>query len=173
MEETSKYGVLGQHQLCSEERIEVLSNKIERYHSPNLLYPESCSDGNWRSHIRKGICVTSASFKDFLETWLDERFWVQKLLDNQKERLLDKHNVPNQANQIQTQIMIERGNMLLAFKEERSILRKSKHVLFVKKLWNTIERWNLLFAVMKITNAQLLSAQSKHLIHVSLVKVRT
>ena len=30
MEETSKYGVLGRHQSCSEERIEVLSNTIER-----------------------------------------------------------------------------------------------------------------------------------------------
>ena len=52
-----KYGVLGRHQPCSEERIEVLSNTIERYHSsrntPSLLYPESCSDGNWRSHIRE------------------------------------------------------------------------------------------------------------------------
>ena len=28
-----KYGVLGRHQPCSEERIEVLSNSIERYHS--------------------------------------------------------------------------------------------------------------------------------------------
>ena len=55
MEETSKYGVLGRHQPCSEERIEVLSDTIERGHSsrntPSLLYPESCSDGHWRSHI--------------------------------------------------------------------------------------------------------------------------
>ena len=52
MEETSEYGILGRHQSCSEERIEVLSNTIERYHSsrntPSLLYSESCSDGNWR-----------------------------------------------------------------------------------------------------------------------------
>ena len=33
MEETSKYGVLGRHQPCSEERIEVLTNTIERFHS--------------------------------------------------------------------------------------------------------------------------------------------
>ena len=32
MEETSKYGVLGRHQPCSEERIEVLSDTIERHH---------------------------------------------------------------------------------------------------------------------------------------------
>ena len=38
--------------------IEVLSNTIERYHpsrnTPSLLYPESCSDGNWRSQKREG-----------------------------------------------------------------------------------------------------------------------
>ena len=77
MEETSKHGVLGRHQSCSEERIEVLSDTIERHHSsrntPSLLYPESCSDGNWRSHIRKSICVTSASSKDFLKhDWMKE-----------------------------------------------------------------------------------------------------
>ena len=46
MEETSKYGILGRHQSCSEERIEVLSKSIERNHSsrntPSLLYSESC-----------------------------------------------------------------------------------------------------------------------------------
>ena len=57
---------------CSTERIEVLSNKIERNHplrhTPSLLYPESCCDGNWRNHIRESICVTSASSsKDFLQ----------------------------------------------------------------------------------------------------------
>ena len=36
--------------------------------TPSLLYSESCSDGIWRSHILEGICVTSASSKDFLET---------------------------------------------------------------------------------------------------------
>ena len=76
IEETSRRCVLGRHQSCSEERIEVLSDAIERHHSSrntsSLLYPESCSDGNWRSHIRESICVTSTSSKDFLETLLDE-----------------------------------------------------------------------------------------------------
>ena len=53
------YSVLGRQQPCSEERIEVLSDTIERNHSsrntPSLLYSESCSDGNWRSHIRESI----------------------------------------------------------------------------------------------------------------------
>ena len=44
MEETSKHSVLGRHEPCSEEKIEVLSDTIERYHSPwnthRLLYPK-------------------------------------------------------------------------------------------------------------------------------------
>ena len=35
--------------------------------------------------------------------------WVQKLLNNEKEKLFNNPKVPNQANQIQTQIMIEKG----------------------------------------------------------------
>ena len=42
------------------------------------------------------------------------RNWVQKLLDNQKEKLLDKQNVPNQPSQTQIQIMIERRDPLCA-----------------------------------------------------------
>ena len=77
MEEKSKHGTLGRHQSCSEERIEVLSNTIERDHSsrntPSFLYSESCSDGNWRSHIRESVCVTSSSSKDLPETdWMKE-----------------------------------------------------------------------------------------------------
>ena len=43
---TPGYGVLGRHEICSKERIEVLPNKIERSHplryTPSLLYLESC-----------------------------------------------------------------------------------------------------------------------------------
>ena len=57
--------------LGSKERIEVLSNKIERNHplqyTPSLLYPEGSYEEIWRSHIRESICVTSTSSEDFLE----------------------------------------------------------------------------------------------------------
>ena len=65
-------GVLGRHPTCSKERIVVLSNTIQRYHSsrntPSLLYPEGYHDGNWRNDIRESVCVTSTSSKDLLET---------------------------------------------------------------------------------------------------------
>ena len=58
------------------------------------------------------------------------KIWVQKLLDNQKEKLRDKQKVPNQANQIQTQIMIERGNLLFALKEERPTFSGNRNTFF-------------------------------------------
>ena len=77
MEETSKYGVLGRHQPCSEEKIEVLSNTVGRDHSsrntPSLLYPESCCDGICRIIYEK-VCLPPRpppriSFKD---NWMKE-----------------------------------------------------------------------------------------------------
>ena len=134
MEETSKYGVLGRHQPCSEERIEILSDTIERNHlsrhAPILLYPESCSDGNWINHVREGKCVTSSPSKDFLETWLDERIGFGSCSTTRR--------FPTNP----IQIMIERGNSLFALKQEHPVHKKSKHVLFVKNLGNMIERWN-------------------------------
>ena len=70
VEKTPRHSVLGRYTTCSIERIQVLSNTIEHYHSsrntPSLLYPESCSDGIWINHLRESICVTSTSSKDFL-----------------------------------------------------------------------------------------------------------
>ena len=64
------HSVLGRYTTCSTERIQVLSNKIERNpplrHTPSLLYPESCCGGIWRNHIRESLCVTSASSEEFL-----------------------------------------------------------------------------------------------------------
>ena len=60
----------GRHKTCSKERIQVLSNTIERNHplrhTPSLLYPEGYHVGNWRNHIRVSICVTSTTTDDFL-----------------------------------------------------------------------------------------------------------
>ena len=48
MESASRHGVLGRHTACSAERIEVLSNKVERSHpfryTPSLLYLEGDCD---------------------------------------------------------------------------------------------------------------------------------
>ena len=61
MEKTPRHGVLGRYTTCSAERIEVLSNKIERNHplrhTPSLLYPEGFHDGNWWNHSRESIYI--------------------------------------------------------------------------------------------------------------------
>ena len=48
MQSASRHGVLDRHTACSAERIEVLSNKVERSHlvryTPSLLYPEGDRD---------------------------------------------------------------------------------------------------------------------------------
>ena len=77
MEKTPRHGVLGRYTTCSTERIEVLSNKIERNHplrhTTSLLYPERCCDGISRNYIRESVYVTSASSKDFLkDNWMKE-----------------------------------------------------------------------------------------------------
>ena len=35
---------------------------------PAYCIPKAIQDGNWRSHLRESICVTSAASKDLLET---------------------------------------------------------------------------------------------------------
>ena len=75
MEETSRRSILGRHQSCYWERIDILSDSIECNHSSgntsSLLYSESCSDGNWRNHVPKSICVTSTTTEDFSkDNWM-------------------------------------------------------------------------------------------------------
>ena len=76
MEETSEYGVLGLHQFCSEERIEVLSNTIERYHSSrkHSQFVVSRKLLRWRLEKSFSKKYTSNTSEDSFETWLDERF---------------------------------------------------------------------------------------------------
>ena len=78
--------------------------------------------------------------------------------------------VPNQSNQIQTQIMTERGNPLLEptqgsrqVEEKRPVLRRSKHVLFMKKLSNMIEWCNPLLKQEHPKHVPLMKAQASTL----------
>ena len=79
MEKTSEYGVLGPDQSCwSEERIEVLSDSIERDHSSQntsklIVFRKLLGWKLDTSYTKKFLHVTSASSKDLPETWLDER----------------------------------------------------------------------------------------------------
>ena len=118
MEETSEHGILGRHQSCSEERIEVLSNTIERCHSSRntsssfvfrKLFGWELETSYTRKYMRHLVLLQRSPCN---MTWKEN--WVQKLFDNQKEKLLNNPKIPNQTNQIQTQIMIERWHPLCA-----------------------------------------------------------
>ena len=64
--------------------------------------------------------------------------WVQITLNDQIEKLFNNPKVPNQANQIQTQIVIERRNPLFAV---TSVTRKvpPKHVHLMKARTSTLK----------------------------------
>ena len=91
-------------------------------------------------------------------TWKEN--WVQNMLNDHK--LGNYLGVSSQTNQIQTQIMmIERWQQLFAVTQvtrkvqgKRPVLRRSKHVLFVKKLKITIERGHPLSPVAQITRQE-------------------
>ena len=70
--------VLRRHQSSSAERIEVLSNKIERTHSlrhtPSLLYPESCCDGIWRNFLPDSICPKQkTNYQERRDLWVSNQ----------------------------------------------------------------------------------------------------
>ena len=68
-----------------------------------------------------------------------------KLLDNQKEKLLDKQKVPNQPIQLQIQFVKDRGDLITCKMEEtRTVLRRSMLILFAKNSVLQKERSDLL-----------------------------
>ena len=135
MEETSKYGVLGRHQPCSEERIEVLSDTIERHHSsrntPSLLYPESFG---WK--LEKSKTRRYASPRPPPKISL-EHDWMKELGSEVAQQA--KGSQPTQLN--------PNPNHDRTVRPVVCPQRKSKHVQFKKKLRITIERGDPLFAL--------------------------
>ena len=116
MEETSRRRRLGRHQSCYWERIEILSDSIKCDHpsrnTSSLLYSESCEDGNWESYTKKYTCHLGLHQRSPWNTNRKEK-WVQKMLNDQKDKLCNNPEVSNRTNQFQSQVMIERSNPLL------------------------------------------------------------
>ena len=100
MEETSEYCFLGRHQSGSEERIEVLSNTIERYHSlrytPQLIVSRKLS--GWK--LEKSYAKQFSCHLDLHQRspWNMTRWknWVQKMLNDQRDKLCHKSSRWNQ-----------------------------------------------------------------------------
>ena len=103
--------------------------------------------------------------------------WVRSCSTSRRRSCSTIKKGSHQANQIPAQIMkVRRMPLFVVMQITRQVhfvLRKSTHVLFMKKLWITTERGDPLFAEMQISSAQPLFALNKRLIHVSLVNVRT
>ena len=102
--------------------------------------------------------------------------WVQKMFNDQKDKLCNKSKISNRTKQFQTQIMMERSNPLLEpiewgnqllkltreprkMEEKRPVPRRSIHVLVTKKLSKPIERGNPLFKRVEPTHVHLMTAR--------------
>ena len=95
MEETSGRSIFGRHQSCYEERIEVLSDSIERHHfSWNItsffVFRKLLGCKLEKSYTKKYTCHLGLHQRSLWNTTGKEN-WVRKLLDNQKGKLLDNH----------------------------------------------------------------------------------
>ena len=77
--------------------------------------------------------------------------WLQKLLDNQRENLFNKPKVPNQANQIQTQIMIERRNPFIRPQRGASCSQEFETRCFREEAVKHDRKGKPLFAVTQVT----------------------
>ena len=75
----------------------------------------------------------------------------KKLLNSHEEKLLDKQNCSNQPNQFQTQLVIDKGDLVsrmtwsvFKMKEKRPVLKTSVWILFTKNPVLQIEQGDLL-----------------------------
>ena len=102
-------------------------------YTPILLHPESCSDENWRCHVRGSFCVTSASSNDFFGTRMEKRSGFISCSTTRKRSCSTSKKGPEHPNQTKIIIMTERRDLLFDEKE-LFVLRKSKHVRLVKKM---------------------------------------
>ena len=141
-QDTSKCGALGRHQTCSKERIQS-SIKHDRTQSSFTTHSQlivSRKLFGWK--LEKSFTRKFLRHLVFLQRSLWNktgwRNWVQKLLNDQMEKLFNNPKVPNQANQIQTQIMMERWHPLFAVTE---VTRKVQdiHVHLMTARTSTLE----------------------------------
>ena len=140
---TSRSSILGRHPSCYWERIDILSDSIERHHSsrntPNSLYPESFF--GWKlekSYTRKCTCHLGLRQRSHCSTNGREN-WVQNMLNNQKS---DSYlEVSNRTKKTFNEFARKRGNplsrmtwLLCKMKEKRPVLKRSM-LIFSRRTW--------------------------------------
>ena len=92
----------------------------------------------------------------FLWNMIGWRNWVHKLLNDQRDKLFNNPKVPNQTNQIQTQIMIELRNRCLPWHKSRARCKTNtfsdgSESFNVEDETNHDRTWTPLFAVTQVT----------------------
>ena len=146
MEETSKYGVLGRHQSCYEERIEVLSDSNERPSFFTKTLPAYCIPKVVRMETGEVIYEkVYASNRPPPKISL-KHDWIKELgseVARQPEGEVSRQpegEVARQAKFFQSTqptpnpIRDRTGRTRCFAQKERPVLRKSKHVPLVKKM---------------------------------------
>ena len=138
MEETSKHGVLGRHQSCSEERIEFLSDTIERNHplrhAPSLWYKVVRMETGEVVFEKVYASPRPPPKISLKHDWMKEL--GSEVVQQPEGEVVQQSKCSQSSQPNPIQIVIERRNSLFALKEEHPVHRKSKHVLSVKNLGN-------------------------------------
>ena len=160
MEERSEHGVLGRQSNAI-----ILHETLPAYCIPKVVRMET-GEVIYEKVYASPRPPPKISLK---HDWMKE-LGSEDARQPQKKKLCNNSKVPNQTNQLQTQIMIERGNPLLEptqrsrqVEEKRPVLGRSKHVLFMKKLSNMIERGNPLLKQKQPKHVHLMTARASTL----------
>ena len=178
MEETTEHGILGRHQSCSEERIEVLSNTIDRNH-PLRCTPACCIPKVVRMETGKVIYEKVYASPRLPPKISLKHDWMKELgsegaqrpegqvVQQPKSSQLNQPN-PNPNHDRTGQPVVGSDPRPRKVDEKLSVLKRSKDVLFMKKLLNMIQRGHPLFAVTQVAR----KVQEKH-VHLMTARAST
>ena len=126
--------------------IQVLSTTIDRNHplrhTPSLLYPESCYDGNWRNHIREKFLCHRDLLRRFLLKTIGWNNGVQKILE-----VVKTLRKPKQKPKIK---LLEQWDLFWQSNNPVRVLRKSTNVSYLTANAPMWERWDLFRVVVSL-----------------------
>ena len=120
-----------------EKGLKILSDSTECNHpsrnTSSLLYSKSCWTENWRSLFRKSKHDTSTSAKELTKARMDKRIGSERICSTRGSCSTSKIS-SNQPNQLQVQIVTDRGDLMTCKMEEtRPVLRRSMFFFFLRR----------------------------------------
>ena len=140
-------------QLAQKERIQVLSNTIERNHpsrhAPNWLYPEDSLDGNWRNHIREKYFRHLDLLRRFHWKIIGWKNWVQKLLEVVKSLNKSNQRPKNPIVRTGRPVLVEQPSGSSAQEIEKRLLlgcestnERTRRLVSIKAMDCHMQLWN-------------------------------